>query len=67
MVIQFLEDFLVELNNDAELKVYEPSISYNVRNIVEMIVPLGLKLEQCRSYTPTKTALWHWACIVKET
>lgn len=64
MVIQFCEDFNVEPDNDAELKTYEPSVSYSVRQVVDMIQPLGLKVEIARSYMATKEALWHWVCLV---
>lgn len=63
MVIQVCEDFLVAPDNDAGSEVYEPSVSYSVRQVVEMARPLGLKLEGARSEMATDTALWHWVCL----
>ena len=53
MVIQFCEDINVAPDNDAELRVYEPSVSYSVRQVVDMARPVGLKLENARSYMAT--------------
>lgn len=65
MVIQFLENLNSDSGNDAELRVYEPSVSYNIRQVVEIAEPLGLRLEGARSYMASSNQLWHWACIVR--
>lgn len=65
MIIQFVEDFAADPTADAELKVYEPSVCYNIRQVVELIGPMGLKLEVARSLMATPTCIWHWVCIVR--
>ena len=63
MVIQFLEEMNSDLTADADLRTYEPSISWSIRQIVEMARALGLELEAARSYMPTPTAIWHWVSL----
>jgi SAM-dependent methyltransferase len=65
MVIQFLEDLDATPGNDADLRVYEPAVSYNVRQVVQMSLSLGLRLEGARSYMVSSNQLWHWVCLVR--
>lgn len=65
MVIQFLEDLNATPGTDAELRVYEPAVSYSIRQVVEMAQPLGLRLDGARSYMASCNQLWHWACLVR--
>lgn len=65
MVIQFLEDLDASPGSDAELRVYEPAVSYNIRQVVEMAQPLGLRLESARTYMASANQLWHWVCLVR--
>jgi cyclopropane fatty-acyl-phospholipid synthase-like methyltransferase len=62
-VVQFLEELYDGVDErDAELKKYEPSISWTGRQIVELIAQAGLEVEEIRTIKVTPTALWHWAC-----
>lgn len=63
MVIQFLETDTADFTADAEDRVYEPSVSWSIWQIVQAARDSGLKLEQSRSYLVTPAALWHWACL----
>ena len=60
-VVQFLEETFdgVELN-DAELVVYEPSVSWTVRQLVDLTNTTGLEFQEVRSVLATPTAVWHW-------
>lgn len=62
IVVQFLEEIGVERHIEAELKVYEPSVSWTIPEIVALCRDSGLRMEQARSYLATETALWHWIC-----
>ncbi len=66
MIIQFVEDFAADPNADAELKDYEPSVSYNIRQVVETIQPFGLRLEAARSLMATPSCIWHWMCLARD-
>lgn len=61
MVIQFLEELEADLEADAELRRYEPSVSWNPRQIVQLARSAGLEVDQIRSIPATPAALWHWA------
>ena len=65
MVIQFCEDFAVDRINDAALEVYEPSVSYDLRQIIEASGP-RLKLMSAQSSLVTPTALWHWVHLAAD-
>jgi SAM-dependent methyltransferase len=65
MVIQFCEDLLGGIDEDAALEVYEPNVSYNIRQVVEMAQP-RLKLAGARSVMATETALWHWVHLIRD-
>jgi SAM-dependent methyltransferase len=60
MVIQFLEDLGAHRQTEAELKAYEPSVSWTIPEIVELCRHAGLRMELARTYLATETALWHW-------
>lgn len=62
MVIQFLEDIADERQTDADLRVYEPSVSWTLPEIAVLCREANLKLAQARSYLATNSALWHWVC-----
>lgn len=66
MVIQFLEALKSDLDADAELKAYEPSISWSIPQIVLTAREVGLKFEQSRSFIMTDETLWHWTLLSKE-
>ena len=65
MLIQFCEDFLVDGDNDADLEVYEPSVSYSMRQIIDAAAP-RLILREARSVVATPSALWHWADLIRD-
>jgi cyclopropane fatty-acyl-phospholipid synthase-like methyltransferase len=69
MIVQFLEDFDPNADpvKDAELRTYEPSVSWTLPQIAALVreARAGLKLQFARSYLATPTALWHWVCIGK--
>ena len=60
MVIQFLEETAPYRQSEAELRAYEPSVSWTIPEIVELCRGAGLRMELARSYLATETALWHW-------
>ena len=62
MVVQFLEEIGTEHQSEAELRLYEPSVSWSVPEIARLCRESGLRLEMARSYLATDTALWHWIC-----
>ena len=59
MLVQFVEDFLA-MHEDAELRPYEPSISWTSRQLLELAEETGVKFLELRTYQATPTALWHW-------
>ena len=69
MTVQFLEEFGPDADpgKDAELRTYEPSVSWTLPQIVALVreARAGLKLQSARSYLAMPTALWHWVCIGK--
>jgi cyclopropane fatty-acyl-phospholipid synthase-like methyltransferase len=68
MVIQFLEHvtYAHVAPADAELKTYEPSVSWSLAEIVKAAQAEGLTLEQARSHMGTPHDLWHWVFIGRD-
>jgi SAM-dependent methyltransferase len=60
MVVQFLEDLGPYHQTEAEMKAYEPSVSWTIPEIVVLCREAGLRMELARTYLATETALWHW-------
>lgn len=61
-VVQFLENLNNDVYSDAQLRTYEPSVSWNPSQIKELAHLSGLSVEiQTSQVTPK--ALWHWACF----
>lgn len=60
-VVQFLEELFDGVEHaDAELRAYEPSISWNARQITQL-QSADLRLVAIHTSLVTPTALWHWA------
>lgn len=60
-VVQFLEELFDDVAQaDAELRAYEPSISWTARQITELAQHADLRLVEIRTSLVTPTALWHW-------
>jgi cyclopropane fatty-acyl-phospholipid synthase-like methyltransferase len=65
-IVQFLEDLEPgPANVDAELKVYEPSVTWTIRQLHDLSRRSGLTFKEVRTYQVTPTALWHWVCFSK--
>jgi cyclopropane fatty-acyl-phospholipid synthase-like methyltransferase len=65
-VVQFLEDLEPSAaNQDAELRVYEPSVTWTIAQLYNLSVQSGLKFKEVRTIQVTPTALWHWVCFSK--
>ena len=64
-VVQFLEEFESAERPDAELKVYEPSVSWTAAEIVGLAEEADLTLREIRTHLATPTALWHWAYLTR--
>ena len=61
-VVQFLEELFEGVERaDAELRAYEPSVSWTSHQIAELSRSAGLTYKEVRSSLVTPTALWHWA------
>jgi len=60
IVIQFLEDLIDFQPADAELRAYEPSVSWNMRQLVELARETGLQVVEIISIVATPTCMWHW-------
>ena len=63
MIIQFLERF-TDIYHDAEIKVYEPQVSWTEVEIRELAAKCGLAVE-VRTIKATEVAVWHWCCFKK--
>jgi cyclopropane fatty-acyl-phospholipid synthase-like methyltransferase len=53
------------LEHDAELKVYEPSVTWTVWDLVELSNRSGLRLDCVKTTLVNATSLWHWALFTK--
>ena len=58
MVIQFLEETGPYRQTEAELRAYEPSVTWTIPEIVDLCRQAGLRMEMARSYLATETAIW---------
>jgi hypothetical protein len=67
MVVQFIEEVGSDAAADAELRVYEPSVSWNTRQILKLARSAGLQLEEIRTKLVNNNALWHWTHISRPT
>jgi len=59
MLIQFIEDCGEWKQTDAELRAYEPSVTWTLPEIAALCRACGLTFD-ARSVQPTDTCLWHW-------
>jgi SAM-dependent methyltransferase len=60
-VVQFLEELLEGVESaDAELRDYEPSVSWTVTQLEQLARLSNLTFREVRTYKVTETALWHW-------
>lgn len=66
MLIQFLETLSPHAARDADLKTYEPSVSWSKEEIEELAPPNGLEVIEIRT-PPSATGItrWHWAFMRK--
>jgi cyclopropane fatty-acyl-phospholipid synthase-like methyltransferase len=64
MVIQFLEDCGDWKQIDAELKAYEPSVTWTLPELAALCRACGLVFN-ARSIQATDTCLWHWLYAVR--
>jgi cyclopropane fatty-acyl-phospholipid synthase-like methyltransferase len=65
-VVQFLEELFEGVDTvDAELKKYEPSISWTIRQLVQLSAAAKLDFIDVHTQLVTPTALWHWAYFRK--
>lgn len=63
MIVQFLEKF-TDIYHDAEIKIYEPQVSWTEVEIREMAAACGLVVE-VKTIKATEIAVWHWCCFRK--
>ena len=60
-VVQFVEELFDGADElDAELKKYEPSISWTLRQLAQLSMAAKLDFVDVHSQLVTPTALWHW-------
>ncbi|CAG1022927.1 hypothetical protein MTYM_02070 [Methylococcales bacterium] len=65
-VVQFLEELYDGVESrDAELKVYEPSVSWTVSQLAQLASDSGLKFEEVRTQLVNPKTLWHWVHFSK--
>ena len=65
-VVQFLEELVPGAEEqDAELRVYEPSVSWTIAQLYQLSAQSGVKVREVRTIQVTPAALWHWACFSK--
>jgi hypothetical protein len=63
-VVQFLEELNVD-NFDAELRKYEPSVSWTLRQLAHLSMDAKLDFIDVHTQLVTPTALWHWVYFRK--
>ena len=63
MVVQFLDEVGSDYNADADLRVYEPSVSWTPQQILTLARSAELRLEEIRTKLVAEHALWHWTHI----
>jgi cyclopropane fatty-acyl-phospholipid synthase-like methyltransferase len=60
-VVQFLEELYDGVDQrDAELRVYEPSISWTLAQLAQLSLDTGLRFEEVRTQMLGPKTLWHW-------
>lgn len=64
MVVQFLEK-LTDVYYDADIRVYEPQVTWTKDHIREMAETCGLTL-QIRTVTINKEVFHHWCCFERK-
>ncbi len=64
MIIQFLEKF-TDVYHDAEIRVYEPQVSWTKEEIWELAEKCELTIE-IKTIKATEIAVWHWCCFKRE-
>jgi cyclopropane fatty-acyl-phospholipid synthase-like methyltransferase len=64
-VVQFLEHLDQYGQADADIKVYEPSVTWSVPQLVDLSRSANLNFVEVRTSLATPTALWHWVCLRK--
>ncbi len=64
MIIQFLEKF-TDIYHDADIKVYEPQVSWTKVEIRELAASCGFVIE-IKTIKATEVAVWHWCCFKRE-
>jgi cyclopropane fatty-acyl-phospholipid synthase-like methyltransferase len=65
-VVQFLEELYEGVEErDAELRVYEPSISWTVGQLAQLALDTGLRFNEVRTQMLGPKTLWHWAHFSK--
>jgi cyclopropane fatty-acyl-phospholipid synthase-like methyltransferase len=65
-IVQFLEDVIPEnRQDDAQLKVYEPSVSWTIPELVALSKEADLDFAEIRTLLVTPIAVWHWVHFVR--
>lgn len=60
-IVQFLEEMVDGVDcRDAEMRTYEPSVSWTNRQLFELAKKSGLVFREIRTDQVTETALFHW-------
>jgi cyclopropane fatty-acyl-phospholipid synthase-like methyltransferase len=63
-IVQFIEELAPDASSsDAELKVYEPSVSWTLPQLFDLARRSGLRFRETRTYPMTEVTparLWHW-------
>jgi cyclopropane fatty-acyl-phospholipid synthase-like methyltransferase len=59
MLIQFVEHFGETIEKDAELRTYEPDVTWTLPELLTLCRSCGLTFS-ARSVEATPTAMWHW-------
>ena len=63
-IVQFIEELEPgAASRDAELRVYEPSVSWTLPQLFDLAGRSGLRFRQTRTYPMvevTPPRLWHW-------
>lgn len=66
-VVQFLEELYEGVDQrDAELRVYEPSISWTLAQLAQLSIDTGLRFREVRTQMLGPRTLWHWVHFARE-
>jgi hypothetical protein len=66
MLIQFLEELTpLAMPNDAEPRRDEPTVSWNVPQLVRLAATCAVALREVRTRCVAPELLWHWAHFAK--